>query len=105
MYQSLRFYGQLKNLSKQDLKSFLDFLDDFETETRADELEFHYEGPYLDYEAYLEGIKKRLGPEVQGQIDVLDLLEWRMWRYLITGQDLQGKEIPLNNVLEKYNQE
>lgn len=102
-YSAMRFYGQLKNLDHNAKKQLKEFLSDLEPSEDKDEIEFFYEGSYIDYDWYIDGLKKIINKDVRGQIDVIDFEEWRMIRYVIKDGKIAGKKIHLNEALEKYN--
>lgn len=100
---ALRFYGQVKKLTETQKNALTSSMKDLDLSINKDEVEFFYEGPYIDYDSYLEEIEKIITENNTGQIDVIDLLDWRMARYVIANGQMKKKDIPLNEVLERYN--
>jgi hypothetical protein len=102
---SIRFYGQLRNIPQDKLPRIRELFRDFELFEQENALDFEYEGMYMDHEPYLEEIQAILGEQANGQADFIDLIEWKMFRYVIDQGTITEHAIPLNEVLEKYNTE
>ncbi len=105
MTMHIRFYGQLRNIPADLLVPIKNLFKDFELYQQENALDFEYEGVYIDHEPYLEEIEAILGEQAHGQVDFIDLIDWRMFRYVIKEGKITENEIPLNEVLEKYNVE
>ncbi len=98
----IRFYGQLRNIPADSLPSIHNLFREFELFDQENALDFEYEGVYIDHEPYLEQIQDILGDTANGQVDLIDLIEWKMFRYVIRQGTITEHDIPLNEVLEKY---
>ncbi len=105
MNNHIRFYGQLRYIPAVHLQQIKDLFIDFEIYEQENALDFEYEGVYIDHEIYLDAIKEILGDQAQGQADMIDLIEWKMFRYVIETGTIVEHIIRLNDVLEKYNME
>lgn len=101
----IRFYGQLRYIPREKYAQIKQLFADFEIYEQKNAMDFEYEGVYIDHEIYLDAILDILGTEANGQADLIDLIEWKMYRYVIDKGTIVKHDIPLNNVLEKYNME
>lgn len=101
----IRFYGQLRNIPEDLRPRIQNLFKEFELYEQENALDFEYEGVYIDHEPYLEEITAILGDQALGQVDFIDLIDWQMFRYVIQEGRITENEIPLNEVLEKYNVE
>ncbi|WP_462323880.1 hypothetical protein [Desulfoplanes sp.] len=98
----IRFYGQLRNIPADKQGQIHELFKDFEIFEQHNALDFEYEGVYIDHMPYLENIQGILGHNANGQVDMIDLIEWKMYRYVIHQGSIDEHDIPLNEVLEKY---
>ena len=105
MNNHIRFYGQLRYIPLEKYQQIKDLFVDFEIYEQQNALDFEYEGVYIDHEIYLDAIRDILGKQANGQADMIDLIEWRMFRYVIDTGTIVEHDIRLNDVLEKYNME
>ncbi len=105
MTMHIRFYGQLRNIPQENLGAIRELFRDFELFEQENALDFEYEGVYIDHEPYLEQIQDILGQNANGQADMIDLIEWKMFRYVISEGSVTEHKIRINDVLEKYSAE
>jgi len=105
MNNHIRFYGQLRYIPAEKSAQIKQLFADFELYKQENAMDFEYEGVYIDHEIYLDAIRDILGDEANGQADMIDLIEWKMFRYVIDKGTIVEHDIPLNDVLEKYNME
>ena len=105
MNNHIRFYGQLRYIPAEKRTQIKQLFTDFELYEQENAMDFEYEGVYIDHEIYLDAIRDILGDEANGQADMIDLIEWKMFRYVIDKGTIVEHDIPLNDVLEKYNME
>jgi len=66
----------------------------------GDMARFSFEGVYFPVDETLEALKRRLRPEHQGKLDVLDLENWRLIRHVFEQGRIRSRSAPLNNVLD-----
>lgn len=59
-----------------------------------------FEGIWFPHDEILEMIERRLTPDQKGKMDILDLEEWKMTRYVFQDGGIKEKASPLNNVLD-----
>lgn len=59
-----------------------------------------FEGVYFPTEEFLDCIRQFLSCRQQGKIDVLDIEQWTLLRYLIANNQISPHYAPLNNVLD-----
>ncbi len=105
MTAHIRFYGHLRNVPQDALEALHNLFMDFDCFDQEDALDFEYEGVYIDHEPYLQEIQDILGTAANGQVDFIDLIDWKMFRYVIDQGTITEHSIPLNEVLEPYNRE
>ncbi len=69
-------------------------------EREKDMLRISFEGRYFPEEDVIDVLKRHLKHEHRGKLDILDMDDWRMRRYLFDGGELVRKEASLNQVMD-----
>ncbi|MBO4368572.1 MAG: hypothetical protein J5803_00505 [Desulfovibrio sp.] len=65
-----------------------------------DMLRISFEGRYFPEEEVLAVFSRFLLPSHKGKLDVLNMLDWRLTRYLFQEGTLVRREVSLNHVLD-----
>lgn len=71
----------------------------FEKNGSESGLAVHYEGIFFPIDEFMAVLVPLLEPGSMGKIDYLDLERWGMTRFCIDGNNVDCKNVPLNNVL------
>ncbi|MDE5833768.1 MAG: hypothetical protein K2H64_12475 [Desulfovibrio sp.] len=70
------------------------------TSMDGDALLISFEGIWFPVDEVLEALERSQTPAWKGKMDVLDLEDWRLIRYVFKDGSLVRREAPLNNVLD-----
>jgi len=100
MPHDFRVYGHLAGLAPDRLRACLELLSAYETEVSGDVLDFVHEGGFIDADGDIDELMRLVGPEARGIIDIINHMDWEMFRLTITDGKLTRARIALDNALD-----
>lgn len=69
-------------------------------EREADLIRLAFEGIWFPQEEMLDCLKTKLPPSSSGKLDILDMENWQMTRFIFRDGQITRKQAPLDNVLD-----
>ncbi len=104
-YDEIRVYGYSRGLTEEQAKELVEKYGFTEHSFAEGTLDFEYEGSYFFIDDFLEELEKYLDADAKAGVDYIDQYEFTMQRYTRENGAWICKNINLNDVLERYNQE
>ncbi|NLY40074.1 MAG: hypothetical protein GX055_00410 [Desulfovibrionales bacterium] len=93
-------YGHLTGLDQASLRLCQELLSGYECTAQDSVLDFIHEGHYIDAQADLDALVAALPPTARGIIDIIDHMEWEMFRCTVRDKALHTERIALDNALD-----
>ncbi len=103
--RGLRFFAYVSGVAEavvEDVENSFDF-DSVAWSNGV--LEADKEGGWIFADEFVSLVQQHMDTTGAGKADVIDHDDWTMQRWEFTHDAVEVKEIPLNDVLERYNQE
>ncbi len=101
----IRVYGYSRGLTETQANELVEKYGFTEHSFEKGTLDFGYEGNYFFIEDFIDDLSACLDAEAKAGVDYIDQYAFTMQRYTREGGKWECKNINLNDVLERYNQE
>lgn len=102
---ALRVYGEIRGLDRAAWEALAGVCPFAAARSAAGVVSFTHEGGWVDAEAFVQAVAAALGPDGEGDVDIIDNAAWTFTRYRLIPGNIEKQSFGIDDVLEHTKQE